>query len=125
MRLRLARAVVEDGWTVSYAAAVFQVAYPTAKRWALRYRQAGPAGMVDRSSRPHRCPRRTPRPVAPTAQHPGLLTCRNTGVRLCPRGDTVHTHTASAVKGGGMNDPPIASLLLGDARSGCHVGNPA
>jgi hypothetical protein len=28
-RLRLARAVVEDGWTVSYAAAVFQVAYPT------------------------------------------------------------------------------------------------
>ncbi|WP_448614565.1 IS481 family transposase [Modestobacter sp. URMC 112] len=63
MRLRLARAVVEDGWTVSYAAAVFQVAYPTAKRWAERYRQAGPAGMVDRSSRPHRCPRRTPRPV--------------------------------------------------------------
>jgi leucine-zipper of insertion element IS481 len=59
MRLRLARAVVEDGWTVSYAAAVFQVAYPTAKRWAGRYRQAGPAGMVDRSSRPHRCPRRT------------------------------------------------------------------
>ena len=39
MRLRLARAVVEDGWSVSYAAAVFQVAYPTAKRWALRYRK--------------------------------------------------------------------------------------
>ena len=63
MRLRLARAIVEDGWTVSYAATVFQVAYPTAKRWAERYRQAGPAGMVDRSSRPHHCPLRTPRPV--------------------------------------------------------------
>ena len=61
MRLRLARAIVEDGWTVSYAATVFQVAYPTAKRWAERYRQAGPAGMVDRSSRPHHCPLRTPR----------------------------------------------------------------
>jgi transposase InsO family protein len=69
MRLRLARAVVEDGWTVSYAAAVFQVAYPTAKRWADRYRQAGPAGMVDRSSRPHRCPRRTPRPVVRKIVH--------------------------------------------------------
>ncbi len=35
-RLRLARAVVEDGWTLSYAAAVFGVAWPTAKRWAVR-----------------------------------------------------------------------------------------
>jgi transposase len=69
MRLRLARAVVEDGWSLSYAAAVFQVAYPTAKRWAERYRQAGPAGMVDRSSRPHRCPRRTPRPLVRRIVH--------------------------------------------------------
>jgi hypothetical protein len=68
-RLRLARAVVEDGWTFSYAAAVFQVAYPTAKRWALPYQQAGPAGMVDRSSRPHHCPRRTPRPLVPRVVH--------------------------------------------------------
>jgi hypothetical protein len=28
-RLRLARAVVEDGWTISYAAAVFNVSWPT------------------------------------------------------------------------------------------------
>ena len=42
-RLRLARAIVEDGWSYTYAAAVFQVAYPTAKRWARRYEQAGPA----------------------------------------------------------------------------------
>jgi len=69
MRLRLARAVVEDGWTVSYAAAVFQVAYPTAKRWAERYRLAGAAGMVDRSSRPHHCPRRTPRPLVRRIVH--------------------------------------------------------
>jgi transposase InsO family protein len=68
-RLRLARAVVEDGWTVSYAAAVFQVAYPTARRWAVRYEQAGPAGMVDRSSRPHRCRRRTPQPVIRKVVH--------------------------------------------------------
>ena len=68
-RLRLARAVVEDGWTVSYAAAVFNVAYPTAKRWSQRYRAEGPAGMVDRSSRPHASPRATPAPVVRKIVH--------------------------------------------------------
>ncbi len=68
-RLKLAKAIVEDGWTVSYAAAVFNVAWPTAKRWAERYRTAGEAGMADRSSRPHRCPRRTPQPVVRKIVH--------------------------------------------------------
>jgi transposase InsO family protein len=68
-RLRLARAVVNDGWTVSYAAAVFNVSWPTAKKWSDRYRQGGPAAMADRSSRPHRCPRRTPRPVVRKIVH--------------------------------------------------------
>jgi hypothetical protein len=68
-RLKLAKAIVEDGWTVSYAAAVFNVSWPTAKRWAERYRTAGEAGMADRSSRPHRCPRRTPAPVVRTIVH--------------------------------------------------------
>jgi hypothetical protein len=30
----------------------------------------------------------------PEREHPGLLTCRNTGVTECLRGDTLHTHTA-------------------------------
>jgi transposase InsO family protein len=68
-RLRLARAVVEDGWSISYAAAVFNVAWPTAKRWADRYRAEGPVGMADRSSRPRRCPRRTPQPVVRKIVH--------------------------------------------------------
>jgi transposase InsO family protein len=68
-RLRLARAIVEDGWSVAYAAAVFQVAWPTAKRWAVRYEQAGAAGMVDRSSRPHCCPWRTRRPLVRRIVH--------------------------------------------------------
>lgn len=59
-RLRLARCVVEDGWPLRRAAERFQVAHTTAKRWADRYRDHGPAGMADRSSRPHRSPRRTP-----------------------------------------------------------------
>jgi transposase InsO family protein len=59
-RLRLARCVVEDGWSLRRAAERFQVAVTTAARWAGRYREQGPAGMVDRSSRPHRSPNRTP-----------------------------------------------------------------
>ena len=59
-RLRLARCVVEDGWTLRRAAERFQVAVTTASRWARRYRQLGEAGMADRSSRPHHSPNQTP-----------------------------------------------------------------
>ena len=59
-RLRLARCVVDDGWPLRRAAERFQVSPATAARWAARYRQAGPAAMADRSSRPHHSPRRTP-----------------------------------------------------------------
>jgi transposase InsO family protein len=59
-RLRLARCVVDQGWPLRRAAERFQVSVSTAHRWAGRYRQEGEAGMVDRSSRPHRSPRRTP-----------------------------------------------------------------
>jgi transposase InsO family protein len=59
-RLALARCVVEDGWSLRRAAERFQTSSTTAARWAGRYRQLGEAGMVDRSSRPHRSPRRTP-----------------------------------------------------------------
>ncbi len=59
-RLLLARCVVEQGWTLQRAAERFQVSPTTAARWAGRYRELGPAGMHDRSSRPHRSPRRTP-----------------------------------------------------------------
>jgi transposase InsO family protein len=59
-RLRLARCIVEDGWSLRRAAERFQVAVTTAQRWAERYRELGAAGMSDRSSRPHRSPNRTP-----------------------------------------------------------------
>jgi transposase InsO family protein len=62
-RLRLARLVVEQGWTCASAARMFIVSPRTAAKWAQRYRVEGPAGMVDRSSRPHRSPTRTPQPV--------------------------------------------------------------
>jgi transposase InsO family protein len=58
-RLRLARCVVEDGWSLQRAAERFQVSVTTAARWAGRYRTQGEDGMEDRSSRPVRSPQRT------------------------------------------------------------------
>jgi transposase InsO family protein len=57
--LRLAQLIVDRGWTHAAAAKMFMVAPKTAKKWAERYRAEGPAGMVDRSSRPHSSPTRT------------------------------------------------------------------
>ena len=62
-RLLLARRIVEEGWPIARAAEHFHVSWPTAKRWATRYVAMGTAGMVDRSSRPHRSPNRTPEVV--------------------------------------------------------------
>ena len=58
-RLRLAQLSVESGWTYAAAAKMFMVAPRTARKWADRYRTEGPAGMADRSSRPHRCSTKT------------------------------------------------------------------
>jgi transposase InsO family protein len=68
-RLKLARLVVDDGWSIARAAERFQVSWPTAKRWVERYRQCGEAGMQDRSSRPHSQPNRTPRPLVRKIVH--------------------------------------------------------
>ncbi|MDN4163605.1 IS481 family transposase, partial [Nocardioides abyssi] len=58
-RLRLARLVVDRGWTYAAAAKMFMVAPRTAKKWADRYRAEGVAGMADRSSRPRTSPTKT------------------------------------------------------------------
>ena len=68
-RLRMARLVVEDDWSIPRAAERFDVSWKTAKKWAERYRAEGPAGMLDRSSRPHHQPNRTPVPVVRKIVH--------------------------------------------------------
>jgi transposase InsO family protein len=62
-RLRLALLIVDQGWSVAVAAKMFMVAEKTARKWATRYRDEGPAGMADRSSRPQHSPARTPAAV--------------------------------------------------------------
>ena len=58
-REQLARKVIAEGCTLKQAAACFNVSAKTAAKWARRYREHGVAGLRDRSSRPHRSPRRT------------------------------------------------------------------
>ena len=70
-RLELGRLVVDRGWTVSQAADYYRVSWPTANRWALRYRELREGSdqpvtsvmMGDRSSRPARSPSKTSEPL--------------------------------------------------------------
>src|SRR5262249_12042216 len=58
--------LIRSGLSERQAAACFSVAPATAHRWSVREREAGVQERVsgvwalDRSSRPHRCPRQTP-----------------------------------------------------------------
>jgi transposase InsO family protein len=52
--------IVGDGRPVAHVAAELGISRQCAHRWVRRYRELGIGGLLDRSSRPHRCPRRTP-----------------------------------------------------------------
>ncbi|MEV4352740.1 IS481 family transposase, partial [Actinoplanes sp. NPDC049596] len=68
-RLRLARLIVDSGWSPARAAERYDVSWRTATKWAARYREEGEAGMADRSSRPRRQPNRTPAPIVRKIVH--------------------------------------------------------
>ena len=59
-RLLIVERVLEQGWGVAAAAEAAGVSERTAAKWLARYRSEGRDGLVDRSSAPHRLPRRTP-----------------------------------------------------------------
>ena len=92
-RLKLARLIVEKGWPPARAAERYDVSWRTAGKWADRCREEGPAGMTDRSSRPHHQPHRTPAAVVRKIVH---LRCKQRlgpveiGDRLNIPSSTVH-----------------------------------
>src|SRR5215471_4817507 len=47
------------GWPAAHVAEQLGISRATAYKWLRRYRAEGEAGLLDRSSRPHRSPRRT------------------------------------------------------------------
>ena len=60
-RRRMVRCVTDRGWTVEATAERFQIDAKTVRKWRDRFLAEGDAGLCDRSSRPHRSPKRTPR----------------------------------------------------------------
>ncbi len=55
-RLLLVQRITELGWPPAQAAEALGVSRATAYKWLGRYRAEGQAGLVDRPSRPRRCP---------------------------------------------------------------------
>lgn len=58
-RRLLVQRVIEDDRPVAHVAKEMGVSRQCAHRWVNRYLSEGEAGLADRSSRPHTCPRRT------------------------------------------------------------------
>ncbi len=58
-RRRLAGRVVLEGWTLAEAAQAAEVSVRTAQKWSSRFRVAGEAGLLDRSSATRSCPHAT------------------------------------------------------------------
>ena len=58
-RRRMVCRVVEQGWSITKAAAAAEVSDRTCSKWVARYRSDGEAGLLDRSSAPGLIPHRT------------------------------------------------------------------
>jgi transposase InsO family protein len=58
-RQLLIERVIEQGWEVAHAAKAQGISRQCASLWVNRFRREGPAGLKDRSSRPHTSPRQT------------------------------------------------------------------
>jgi len=54
---------VQAGWPAAHVAEQLGISRATAYKWVRRYRTEGETGLLDRSSRPHRSPRRLPEAV--------------------------------------------------------------
>jgi transposase InsO family protein len=63
-RAELVRRVLEDKQSSETVAAAMGVSVRTVAKWLARFRKEGAAGLMDRSSRPHRLRNPTPDPVA-------------------------------------------------------------
>ena len=62
-REQMCRSVLEARLGLCAAAAAHKLSRQGAAKWVRRYREQGLAGLRDRSSRPHRCPRQIAEPV--------------------------------------------------------------
>src|SRR5215813_11970790 len=58
-RLRFVEEFVSGQWSMTELCERYGITRPTGYKWVERYREGGPAGMVERSRAPAHCPHRT------------------------------------------------------------------
>lgn len=118
-RLKLASAVVDDGWNLRRAAQRFQCSPATAKKWADRYRSGGGAAMADRSSRPRCSPNQTP-----TRTERRIISLRFTR-RWGPHRIGYHLHLARSTVEAVLRRYKMPLLRHLDKNTGLPVRRPA
>jgi transposase len=62
-RLQFLSTYQKEEMSVSELRREFRVSRPTGYRWINRYKESGPEGLVDLSSRPHSCSHATPETI--------------------------------------------------------------
>ena len=118
-RGKLARLVIEQGWTLRRAAERFQCSPATAKKWVDRYRARGEDGMADMSSRPRRSPNRTN-----VRTERRILALRFTR-RWGPHRIAAHLHLARSTVGKVLSRHRMPRLACLDQGTGLPVRKPA
>lgn len=112
-RALLVRRVSEEAWSVDQASSAAGVSRQTAWKWLKRFAREGEGGLLDRSSRPRRSPRRLPPEreqlvVELRRQHrlPALALAELTGISRATIGRVLRRHRLSRARD--LNPPPPA-----------------
>lgn len=105
-RALLVRRVRVEGQSVAQAAAQAGISERTAYKWLARDRREGEPGLVDRTSRPFRMPRRTPPDLERVIRE--LRGLRKTGAQIAAALNMPRTTVANVLKRLGLSRlPPV------------------
>jgi transposase InsO family protein len=109
-RALLVRRVTQDGWTAAEAAEAAGVSPQTAYKWLSRFEDEGPAGLLDRSSRPRSSPTQVPSDWQRLVLE--LRRLRMTGAAIAARLAIPRSTVARILKRAGLErlkklDPPV------------------
>jgi transposase InsO family protein len=100
-RAEMVRRVIELHETAKAVATAFAVSARTVAKWVARHRAEGPAGLADRSSRPHKLHR--PTPQATTEQIVALRRQRITGKQIAVTVGVSPATVSRVLKRAGLN----------------------
>lgn len=120
-RALLVRRVALEQWTVAEAAEAAGVSVRTAYKWLARYDEEGPDGLLDRSSRPKRCPTQVQEGWQKLIVE--LRRCRMTADAIARRLGIPRSTVARILKRHGLErlkklDPPVPVVRYERARPG-------